>query len=69
MKYSFHNYPSILLHQPYTVIPVAKSIDFVEPEIIFNGSKVCIESPLIIDEKASEKVQQIINDMGDNYEE
>ena len=52
-----------------TVIPVAKSIDFVEPEIIFNGSKVCIESPLIIDEKASEKIQQIINDMGDNYEE
>ena len=52
-----------------TVIPVAKSIDFIEPEIIFNGSKVCIESPLIIDEKASEKIQQIINDMGDNYEE
>lgn len=52
-----------------TVIPVAQSIDFVKPELVLNDNKVYIESPLIIDEKASEKIQQIINDMGDNYEE
>jgi len=52
-----------------TVIPVAQSIDFVKPELVLNDNKVYIESPLIIDEKASEKIQQIINSMGDNHEE
>lgn len=52
-----------------TVIPVAQSIDFVKPELVLNDNKVYIESPIIIDEKASEKIQQIINSMGDNHEE
>lgn len=52
-----------------TVIPVAQSIDFVKPELVLNDTKVYIESPIIIDEKASEKIQQIINSMGDNHEE
>ena len=46
-----------------TVIPVAQSIDFVKPELVLNDNKV------YIDEKASEKIQQIINSMGDNHEE
>lgn len=52
-----------------TVIPVAQSIDFVKPELVLNDNKVYIESPIIIDEKASEKIQQIIISMGDNHEE
>lgn len=51
------------------VVSEANVIEFSTPELIINENKINIERPMIVDKDATDKIMQIINGMGVNYEE